>query len=330
MKMKSWRFHEFGHIRNLKMEEIDIPKPAEDECLVKVEYAGLNPADRFLIMGLYRGAGNPPFSVGRDACGTVVTPSSEGRFTEGERVVFLRSIVGITREGTLAGYVTVPEAHLAALPEWWSPQDGAAGTHVLLTTWQALSIVANLQPGETVVITGASGGIGLAALILANALGAKTVALSRSEEKRTKLIDMGADHAIDTYDGNLISKIRDLGGADVVIEIICGDFLAKSLEMTNPYGRICIIGALGGIKSEIDPTKLIFKRLQVHGIQVAMYTDSGVQEAWENIYDVIKPMQAKVLIDKIFPFDLVQEAFEHMRQGPLGKVLIGPMESFHK
>jgi len=326
MKMKSWRFHEFGHMRNLQMEEIDIPEPAKGECLVKVEYAGLNPADRFLIMGLYPGAGKPPFSVGRDACGTVVTPGISGRFKEGDRVVFLRSIVGITRDGTLAEYVTVPEAHLSLLPEWWSPKDGAAGTHVLLTTWQALSLAANLQAGETVVINGASGGIGIGALILANALGAKTIALSRNLEKQAKLLEIGADHAFDTYDENLISKIRDLGGADVVIEIICGNFLSKSLEMSNPYGRICIIGALGGIKSEIDPTKLIFKRLHVHGIQVAMYSDPGVREAWGCIYDLVKPIKAKVPIDKIFPFDQVHEAFEHMRRGPFGKVLVGPMK----
>ena len=326
MSMQCWRFHEFGSIENLRMETVDIPKPAADECLVKVGHAGLNPADKFLIMGLYPTSGRPPFSVGRDGCGTVVTPGSSGRFKEGDRVVCLRSIIGIERDGTLAEYVTVPEAHLAPLPEWWSDRDGAAGPHVLLTAWQALSLAAATKAGEMVVITGASGGIGNAALILAKALGAKTAALSRSVEKREKLLEMGADYAFDTNDENLVSKIREIGGADVVIENICGDFLEKSLEMTNAYGRICIIGALGGIRSQINPTRLIFKRLQIHGIQVAMYSDTGVQQAWTDICKVIQPLQAKVSIDKVFPFDRVQEAFEHMRHGPMGKVLVGPME----
>ncbi len=322
--MKSWRFHEFGTIKNLKIEEIEIPKPAEDEALVKIEYAGLNPADKFLIMGLYQGAGTPPFSVGRDGCGTVITPGSSGRFKKDDKVVCLRSIIGITREGTLAEYVTVPEAHLAILPEWWTPQDGAAGTHVLLTTWQALSLAA-LMPGERVVINGASGGIGIGALVLAHALGAETIALSRSQEKQEKLLEIGADHSFDTWDEEIVAKIKGLGGADVIIENVCGNFLQKGLEMCNRYGRICIIGALGGIKSQIDPINIIFKRLQIHGIQVALYSDAGVQKAWSDLNKVIKPLNSKVAIDRIFPFDQVQEAFEHMRHGPLGKVLVGPM-----
>ncbi len=323
--MKSWRFHAFGTIKNLRMEEIKIPRPAENEALVRIEYAGLNPADKFLIMGLYQGAGTPPFSVGRDGCGTIITPGSSGRFKEGDKVVCLRSIIGITREGTLAEYATVPEAHLAPLPEWWTPQDGAAGTHVLLTTWQALSLAANLQPGETVVINGASGGIGIGAMVLARAMGSKTIALSRNKGKQERLLEMGADYSFDTWDEEIVPKIKDLGGADVIIENVCGDFLQKGLEMCNRYGRICIIGALGGIKSQIDPINIIFKRLQIHGIQVALYSDSGVQKAWYDLHEVIKPLKSKVAIDRIFPFDKVQEAFEHMRHGPMGKVLVGPM-----
>jgi NADPH2:quinone reductase len=325
MKMRSWRFHEAGHISNLKMEEIDIPEPAEDEALVRVEYAGLNPADKFLVMGRYPGAGTPPFAVGRDGCGIVEKPGNSSRFKKGDRVVVLRSNIGITREGTLAEYVNVPETCLAHIPDWWEPFDGAAGPLVLLTNWQALSIAARVQEGERVVITGASGGIGTSAILLAGALGARTVALSRSEDKRQKLLDMGADEAFDTNDEELVKKISAGGGADVVIENICGEFLAKSIEMATMYGRICIIGGLGGIKSEINTMKILFKRLQIHGIQVGDYTDDGVQEAWGGIVQALKPGKAKVPIDRIYAFEEVQEAFEHMRHGPLGKVVIGPM-----
>ncbi len=323
--MKSWRFHEFGHIKNLQLEEIDLPVPAKDEALIKLDYAGLNPADMFLVMGRYVGAGQPPFAVGRDGCGTVVTPGAGGRFKKGDQVVLLRGEVGITREGTLAEYVAVPEKQLALLPEWWSPRDGAAGVLVLLTSWQALSVVADLQAGERVLINGASGGIGLSSLLLARALGAETIALSRGPEKRKRLLGLGADYVFDTGDIDLSPKIKALGGLDVVIENVCGDFLAKSLKMANPYGRICIIGALGGLRCEINPLDLIFKRVQIHGIQVSMYSDAGVQKAWEDIYKVLKPLKAGVVIDKVFSFDQVHEAFDHLRRGPMGKVLVGPM-----
>jgi NADPH2:quinone reductase len=195
--MYAWRFHEFGHVKNLQIEEVEIPTPAEDEVLVKIDYAGLNPADAFLVMGRYPGAGEPPFSVGRDGCGQIADANSTDRFEVGDRVVFTGATVGITRDGTLAEYVAIPEGELALLPHWWSPEDGAAGTKVLLTAWQALSDTAKLKAGETVLLTAATGGVGLAALTLSKAMGARTIAtgfleLSGSPEKGTRLLELGA------------------------------------------------------------------------------------------------------------------------------------------
>jgi NADPH2:quinone reductase len=323
--MKSWRFHRFGSIRNLQLDEVPVPAPAEDECLVRVEYAALNPADRLLVMGRYPTSGTPPFSVGRDGCGIVVEAGGSRRFAAGDRVVCLRSIIGIDRDGTLAEYVAVPAAHLAKIPEGWSPAQGAAGPHSLLTVWQALVESAHLKPGETVMVTGASGGIGNAALILAKALGARTIALSRSREKQERLLALGADAASGPEDTDLEERIRAAGGADVVIENVCGDFLQKSVALANPYGRICIIGALGGIAAAIDPTQVIFKRLQILGIHVAKYSDAGVQKAWADLCRLLAPLGARMPIDRIFPFEEVPAAFEHLRRGPLGKVVIGPV-----
>jgi NADPH2:quinone reductase len=324
-KMMSWRFHEFGNFSNLKMEEIEIPTPTEGEVLVKIEYAGINPADKFLVMGLYPGAGKPPFSVGRDGCGRIVDTVSNGRFSVGDRVVFTSTTVGITRDGTLAEYVAIPESQVAALPDWWSPEDGAAGTKVFLTCWQALSDAAKLVPGENVLVTGASGGVGLAALALSKALGARTIALSRNPEKGDRLLELGADFVFDTNGPDLVSQIRDLGGADVTIEVVGGESLTRSLAMANSYGRICIIGALGGIKCEIDPTEIIFKRIQIHGIQVSMYSEAESQRALEKVFAALKPGKTTLTIDRAFPFDKVPEAFAHMREGPMGKVVVGPI-----
>lgn len=323
--MKSWRFHEFGSIGNLRLEDVPVPAPSPEECQVQMEYAALNPGDRLLVMGRYPTAARPPFSVGRDGCGRIATPDAAGRFRRGERVVFLRSTVGIERDGTLAEFATVPAAHLARIPDWWSPEDGAAGPHVLLTAWQALHDAAGLKPGETVVISGASGGIGTAAMILAKAMGATVIALSRSPEKRARLLELGADHALESGGGDLAARVQALGGADVVVDSVGGDFLPQALEMANPYARICVIGALGGTKSVIDPTQLIFKRLQVHGILVALYSDEGVQQAWHSVHEVIRGTQARIPIDSVFPFGDVPQAFERLRRGPMGKVVIGPI-----
>ena len=325
--MKSWRFHKFGAFDSLRMEEVPLPEPDKNDCVIKIDYAALNPADRLLIMGWYPTSARPPFAVGRDGSGVVVATAEGSRFQLGDRVVCLRSIIGIERDGTLAEYVRVPEAHLALRPDWWDARDGAAGPHALLTSWQALSEVSDLRGGETVLITGASGGIGTAALILAKAMGANVVALSRSAKKRLQLIDLGADIVLDPGDDELIQKIKTNGGCDVVIVNVCGELLNSLLKTCNPYGRICIIGALGGTAATIELTRLIFKRLQIHGIQVAMYSDSGLQSAWSDVIQTIEPIQAKIPIDSIFSFEQVPQAFDRLRQGPFGKVLIGPMSS---
>jgi NADPH2:quinone reductase len=323
--MKSWRFHEFGHIGNLQMEEIDVPLLAQGEVLIKMEYAGLNPADRFLIMGRYQGASEPPYAVGRDGCGEVVKAAADAQFNIGDKVIFTSATVGINREGTLAEYVAIPEEGVALLPEWWSPADGAAGTKVFMTCWQALSDAADLKPDETVVVTGASGGIGLASLALAKAMGANTIALTRSAQKYERLLKSGADYVCETNDPHVVRKIMDLGGGDVIIDVVGGEFLAKCIEMTNTFGRICIVGALGGVNCEINPVQIIFKRLQIHGMQVSMYKAVEAQQALKDLLKVLMPTKARLLIDKIFPFDQVQEAFEHMRRGPMGKVIVGPI-----
>jgi NADPH2:quinone reductase len=288
--MKAWRFHEFGPIRNLQMEDVDVPVPAAGEVLVRLEYAGLNPADTFLIMGRYAGAGQPPFSVGRDGCGVVVDSNATERFNEGDRVVFTGATVGINRDGTLAEYVAMPENHLALLPGWWSSQEGA-----------------------------------VSALAIAKAMGATTIALSRSADKRDRLLQLGADHAFDPSDPDLMEKVAELGGADVILEMVGGDSLARSLSMANPFGRICVIGALGGIRCEINPLEILFKRLQIHGIQVSMYSEAESQSAFEALCRLLEPSKTKPLVDKTFPFEQVQEAFAYMRETAMGKVVVGPI-----
>lgn len=326
--MKSWRFNEFGNIENLKLGEIPIPEPAPGEALIKLEYAALNPADMFLVMGRYPRPGRPPFAVGRDGCGTIAKTTPGSRFKVGDRVVILRSEVGVTREGTLAEYVTVPEESLAPLPEGWTPQEGAAAPLVNLTAWMALVDEGQISEGKTVIVTGASGGVGTAAIQQAKAFGARVVALSRSAEKREQLKKIGADFALDSEDPELVEHVHEaLGGgrADIVVENLAGPFLQKSIQMTGMKGRICVIGMLAGIKSEVSIGTFLFKRIHIIGIAVGNYTTDEAQSAWQRIAELYNKADKRPLIDSVYPFDKVQEAFAHLASGPLGKIVIGPI-----
>ena len=323
--MKIWRFHEIGDVADMKFEEIDPPVPTADECLVKVKFASLNPADYFAVQGMYPGIKEPPLAVGRDACGIIEQAPANSRFNTGDKVVVLVSDLGVQRNGTLSEYITVPEAALAPLPDGWNPEEGAAATLVHLTAWQGLVDVGELQAGQIVLVTGASGGVGTAAIQQAKALGAKVVALSRSEVKQAKLKELGADWTFDSADENLVKNIKTaLEGerANVVIENICGPGLSQCVELTAHRGRIAIVGLLGGLQSELNIPTMIFKRMRIEGVHVSQYTFDEAQTAWKQIVGALDKAGSRPIIDSAFPFEEVPEAFAKLKQGPLGKVLV--------
>lgn len=326
--MRIWRFHEFGDISNLKMEEIPIPQPADGEALVKIEYASLNPADRFMVEKLYPRPGKLPFAVGRDACGTIETPALTGRFKKGESVLVMYKPLGIQRDGTLADFVTVPEDSLAPLPKGWTTQEAAAAGLVHMTAWQALARSGPVTSDTTVLITGASGGVGTAALQQAKARGAKVVALSRSKEKRARLRELGADLTYDPTDPDFLKNVKkglSGGRVNVVVENLGGPYLQKCIQLAALGAKISIVGLLAGLKSEVVVAHIIFKQIQINGIDLHGYTHEELQEVWKKTVDLLDSSGQRPLIDKVFPMEQVQEAFAHLKQGPMGKVLIGPM-----
>jgi NADPH2:quinone reductase len=322
--MRIWRFHAFGSVEEMRLDEIPIPEPGAGEALVRVAYAALNPADAFMVAGKYPRPGTPPYAVGRDGSGWIERVGAGSRFAVGDAVVLLRSDVGVNRDGTLAEYVVVPEASLAPLPAGWTMEEGAAGPLTLLTAWQALVDSGELRAGQNVLVTGASGGVGTAAIILAKGLGARVAALSRSVEKRRELEALGADWTFDSEAPDLVKEVqRGIGGrADVVVENLAGPFLQKSIDMAGLGARICVVGLLAGLKSEVEIGRFIFKQIKIIGIAVGNYSEAEAQAAWEKIVEVMAREKRRPIVDRVFEFDEVKQAFAWMGRGVMGKVLV--------
>jgi len=323
--VRAWRFHEFGDIGKYRLEDVPAPRPGAGEVLLRVRYAALNPADRLLIEGRYPGAGQPPLTVGRDGAGIVEGASAGSRFKIGDAALVLRSEIGITRQGTLADLTVVPEDCVAPLPAGWSLQEAAAAPLVYLTAWKALVTQGGLRSGETVLITGASGGVGIAAIQLAKALGARVVALSRNPDTRLRLAALGADAVLDDSAEDLSGQVgRESGGTgpDIVIEHLGGKRLAEHLAMVNMNGRIMVIGLLAGRSVELDLGMLLFKQVRIEGVHVGKFAPAEAQAAWKSVVAALDTTQARPVIDKIFSMDQVQEAFARLSGGHLGKVLV--------
>lgn len=305
----------------------DIPLPAgrDDQALIAIRAVGLNPADAFQIEGRYPGGPKPSFIAGRDAAGVVVQGDKSGRWTAGQSVVVLQSSTTDLKNGTLCEQQWIVADNLAALPAGWSFAEAAAAPLVYLTAWKALNGPVTLKPGQVVLVTGASGGVGLAAVHLAAAAGATVVALSRSEAKRQRLTEQGAQHVFAPDDDRLKEKITQATGrkgVDVVVETVGGPLLTHAVHLLGNYGRVGVVGVLAGIEAAIPIPALMFKRASIHGILVSDDDPKSAQQAWSSIVSLLQKSGRKPVIDRVFPFQQTRSAFDHLRSDVFGKVVV--------
>lgn len=316
-----------GGLERTRLIGINPEPPRDGEVVVTIQAAALNPADRFLIDGQYPTGPNPPFICGRDAAGVVVRSDPAGQFAVGTRVLTLQSTATDLVRGTLCEQQCFPVESLAPIPDGWSDAEAAAGPLVFQTAWQALTDPRRPVPGECVVVTGAGGGVGAAAVQLAVGLGADVVALTRSKEKGEKLRELGARGAFAPDDPELKKRVFDAfggRGADIVVETVGGPLLAIAVHLLAPHGRVGAIGVLGGVEATIPIPSLMFKRGSIHGILVSDVTPETAQAQWKEIVAVLKTAKSmdRPIVDSVFPLEKFVQAFERLASSPFGKVVV--------
>jgi NADPH2:quinone reductase len=323
--MKAWLLETPGSLDNLHLGDIADPSPGPGEALLEVEYAALNPADRYLAEGQYPAKPAFPHILGRDAIGTV-SAIGQGVTTvkPGERRLLLRSEIGVNRPGTFAQRVAVPVESLVTPPARWSAQQAAGAPLVYLTAYQALTNWGDLPPG-VVLITGASGGVGVASVQLAKSMGHQVVALSRDPVKSQKLRDIGASLAVDPNDPNWVRKVKDAlkpRRIDLAIDNVGGALFNQVLETLGEHGRISCVGRLAGPVPEFNTAALFFRRLRIGGIMVGAYTPAESRAAWDRIVALLDETGAAPIVDSVHPFENLKDAFAQLARGPMGKVLL--------
>ena len=296
--------------------------------MLRVEYAALNPADRYLAHGEYPAKPAYPHILGRDAVGTVVSVGQgvdASKHKAGDRRLLLRSEVGVHRLGTVAERVAVPAESLVPIPQGWNDEESAGAPLVYLTAYQALTMWEDLAPG-VVLVTGASGGVGVASIHLAKAMLHQVVALSRGPAKRDKLLRQGADHVVDSKEVNWARTLvkETLGGwrVNLAIDNIGGALFNQVLETLGEHGRVSCVGRLAGPVPEFNTASMFFRRLKLGGVAVGAYTPAESRLAWHEILRLLAETGAKPLVDSVHPFDQLKQAFARLGEGPLGKVLL--------
>ena len=323
--MKAWILDALEGIGRLKLAEVADPRPGSGEVVLKVSYAALNPADRYLAEAQYPAKPSLPHILGRDGYGTVVEVGTDvSDIGVGEHKTILRGETGVSRWGTLAEKVVVSADSLVDPPAHWTELQSASAALVYLTAWQALMQWGELKP-SVVLITGASGGVGVAGLQLGRALGHTMIALSRGESKVAQLKQLGAHLVLDPANPVWRKQLKEaLQGrrVDLAIDNIGGQLFNELMETLGEWGKVSVVGRLAGPVPQFNTSALLFRRVRVGGVAVGSYSVAESGAAWTQIVATLARAGAVPVIDKVFPFDNLPDAFARLKEGPMGKVVI--------
>jgi NADPH2:quinone reductase len=325
--MKAVYISQPGGPEALEIRNVPAPVPGPGEVLIDVVAAGLNRADVQQRKGHYPPPPGASEIPGLEVSGRIAGfgPDVAKPFSVGDKVVAL--LAG----GGYAEQVAVPAGQVLRVPDGVDLVTAAALPEVAATVYSNLIMTAQLQPGETVLIHGATGGIGTMAVQLAKVFGAKVAATAGTAEKvSTATAFLGADIAINYAEGDFNESLRAQNGgrgADVILDVVGAKYLKQNVDALADYGRLIVIGLQGGTKGELDLGKLLGKRAAIVG--TALRPRSSEEKAVimnavrESVWPLVSDGRIRVLVAKTFPLDQVRAAHEYFDSGEhMGKVLL--------
>lgn len=320
--MKAIRVHNFGGPEVLQLEEIPKPQPGPGQILVRVHAAGINPVDCYIRSGAYAAKPPLPYTPGKDAGGVVEAVASDVRqFKPGDRVYLADSLTG-----TYAEYALCNAAQVHALPGNISFAQGAAIFVPYATAYRALFQRAKAASGETVLIHGATGGVGIAATQLAVAAGLVVVGTGGTEAGRKLVAAQGAHHVLDHRAPDYLKQITEITGGrgvDVIIEMLANVNLAKDLTILAPGGRVAIVGSRGPV--EINPRDAMSRDAIILGIMLANASAKEMSSIHAALGAGLANGTLRPIIGRELP--LAQAAAGHqaiMEPGAQGKIVLVP------
>jgi NADPH2:quinone reductase len=322
--MKAILCKSYGPPENLVLEDVPDLKPKEGEVLVEVYAAALNFPDTLQIAGKYQFQPPFPFIPGSEAAGVVKEsgPNVNGLET-GDRVM---AIPGI---GAMAEQVCVTASSLRKIPDSMDYKSAAGFPMVYTTSYYALKQRANLQPGETLLVLGASGGVGMTAVELGKLMGATVIAGASSEEKLQFAKNAGADFLVNYSDGDLKTKVKELTdgkGADVIFDPVGGDLFDQSTRCINWNGRLLVVGFTSGIIPEYKANLALLKGASMVGVFLGRWIKEEPEEYEANLvelFELFEQGKIKPAVFQSYKMDDFVSAFNILKdRKAMGKVTL--------
>ena len=322
------RFHRIGGPEVLQIDEVDVREPGAGEVRIKVKALGLNRAEAMYRSGQYIFIPEMPAILGYEAAGTIES-IGEGvtEYAVGDEVNVIPAF-SFTDYGMYGELVIAPLHAIVKQPAGMTAVEGAATWMQFVTAYGALIDIGNLKKGETVLIRAASSSVGLAAIQIANLLGAVPVALTRTSEKRQALLDAGAAHVIATQEQDLVTEVNlitDGKGARMAFDPVGGTEVANILRSLSTLGIFFQYGALETADMSVPVMEVLGKKLTIRGYQLFEVTQDAERLSRAKAF-ITKGLEAGTLhplVAKTFPLDQIAEAHRYMESNvQIGKIVI--------
>jgi NADPH2:quinone reductase len=320
--MKAIRVASFGGPEVMKVDEVPDPRAGAGEVLVRVKAAGVNPVDAYMRSGGY-GARNPvlPYTPGSDAAGVVEAVGAGVMLRPGQRVYTARTIGGAYAELALC-----TNAQVHPLPDNVSFAQGAGVWVPCGTAFRALFQLARVKAGETVLVHGASGGVGIATVQLARAAGLVVIGTAGSEAGLELVKREGAHHAVSHRKPDYQKEILALtggAGVDVIVEMAAHVNLGQDLQLLAPRGRVIVVGSRGSV--EVNPRDIMSREATVLGLLLWLAADAEVAEIHSGLQKSLRDGTLRPVVAAELPLASAPEAHRRiMESGALGKIVLVP------
>jgi NADPH2:quinone reductase len=306
----------------LFVESVPVPVPVPGQLLIRVRAAGVNRPDIFQRAGLYPPPPGAPTTLGLEVAGEV-TAVGQGveRWRPGDRVTALLG------GGGYAEYAVADARHALPVPSNLDFVHAAALPETIFTVWSNVFERGQLRAGETLLVHGANSGIGVTAMQMAKAAGARVFATARGAAKAEKARELGADLAVDAAAGDWAVPVKDAGGANVVLDMVGAGYFERNMDVLLPDGRMVVIATLTGHEVQLNLRQLMLKRLTVSASTLrARDADEKARLAHaieENVWPWIGSGAVRVPVDRTFPLERAGEAHTWLESGSqFGKVVL--------
>jgi NADPH:quinone reductase len=321
---RAWRVVRFGDPTDaVRLQEVRWPDPSAGQVLVRVRAAGAGLPDLLMSQGHFPLLGEPPFGLGEEVAGDVVAVAPGSRFTAGDRIMGITAF--LEGWGGYADYAYVREQSAALVPSGLSDEQAGGFPIAFRTAYAGLAERASLAAGEVLLVLGAAGSAGSAAVQLGKALGATVIAVAGSAQKADFCIRSGADHSINYKTADIADETAELTsghGVDLIYDTVGGDLATKSLTSLARGGRIAIVGMASGATVELNSLDMLLRNYSAVGVLASGYTPHEDAAAWQALTDLAGRGEITTPVGTVYTFDDVPAMIAQQASPPPGKSVV--------